>query len=56
MAVKPEEWDEEAPKMITDTAATMPADWLEDELDYTQVRITTTILLLHYITSLKTHF
>ena len=28
---KPEDWDEEAPAKIVDTAAVMPAGWLEDE-------------------------
>jgi len=30
-AVKPEDWDEEAPYEIVDEAAEKPADWLEDE-------------------------
>jgi calnexin len=31
VATKPDDWDEEAPLMITDTQAAKPADWLEDE-------------------------
>lgn len=30
-AIKPEEWDEEAPAQLPDTEATMPAGWLEHE-------------------------
>lgn len=29
--LQPEDWDEDAPLMITDTNAVKPADWLEDE-------------------------
>jgi calnexin len=29
--LQPKDWDEDAPLMITDTAATKPDDWLEDE-------------------------
>lgn len=28
---QPEDWDEDAPLMITDMNAVKPADWLEDE-------------------------
>lgn len=31
MAVKPEEWDEDAPKTIADLSAEMPSDWLPEE-------------------------
>ena len=30
-AKKPEDWDEDAPKMIEDSEATKPEGWLEDE-------------------------
>jgi len=30
-AVKPEDWDEDAPRKIPDPSATKPADWLEEE-------------------------
>ena len=32
-ATKPDDWDEEAPKMIVDPAASKPADWLDDAPD-----------------------
>ena len=28
---QPEDWDEDAPIMITDTSAIKPADWLDNE-------------------------
>ncbi|XP_063690916.1 calnexin-like [Bolinopsis microptera] len=33
MATKPEDWDEDAPKFIEDEEATMPDNWLEDEVE-----------------------
>lgn len=30
-ATKPDDWDEDAPMMITDASATKPEDWLEEE-------------------------
>jgi len=30
-SAQPDDWDEDAPLMITDTSATKPADWLDDE-------------------------
>lgn len=33
MLLQPNDWDDDAPLMITDTDATKPADWLENEPD-----------------------
>ena len=32
-AVKPDEWDEDAPRMILDESAVKPEGWLDDEPD-----------------------